>query len=900
MEIFGVFYMVYKIIIFLLLLGAFFVPAVSAEPIWTVPITCQSGDDGATLAFGTNSDATVGYDPGIDVIAPDSSGGTDFYFLLLHSDYNRLREDYRPAIDAYRPEDSWTLAMTADEPEDPVSLSWNTAAVPADIPELLLAAGGTSTDMRSVSQILLPAGTTSATITARYGVTPEAAFSADTTGGAAPLEVHFLDESAGDPSRWSWDFGDGETSAEQNPVHTYTRPGRYTVTLTVENDAGLSTETKPEYIVVAESLVAGFIADVTAGTAPLEVAFTDLSTGNPTAWEWDFGDGSTSAKQHPKHKYTEPGSYAVSLTVRNAAASATKTVPGYISVVTPLTADFDANPRSGTAPLDVRFTDLSAGTPSSWEWDLGDGSGSDLQNPVHTYTDPGAYTVTLVIRDAYGSATEVKSGFITVSAALDAEFEADLTQGTAPFAVTFTDRSAGEPTSWLWDFGDMATSTEQHPVHTYLSDGIYTVRLTVATGSGSDTETKVNYIAVGSPPSASFSASPTDGPAPLAVSFTDRSTGDPTTYRWDFGDGTSSTLKNPVHTYSVPGVYSVSLTVGNAFGQDTSTRPGYITVTQLPQAEFSADRRSVIPLQEVHFSDLSTGNPTSWAWDFGNGGRSDQQNPGFTYTRPGTYTVTLTVSNAYGSDTEVKTGYISVGVPPDAGFGADTRSGPAPLTVRFSDQSTGTPTSWLWTFGDGTTSTYQNPTHTYLSTGVYSVTLRVTNNFGSDELSRAGYIVVGDPPVADFDLEPSDGLAPLTVRFTDRSTGDPSGWHWDFGDGGSSTDQNPSHQYRYTGIYDVTLTVTNPYGSSAITLVEAVRVVNSLMTIPGCLYPPTDPDGDGCCEDLNGNLRKDYDDVVLYFNNIEWIQNNEPVFSFDFNHNGRIDFADIVRMFLMV
>ena len=163
---------------------------------------------------------------------------------------------------------------------------------------------------------------------------------------------------------------------------------------------------------------------------------------------------------------------------------------------------------------------------------------------------------------------------------LAAAFTASPTSGLAPLAVTFTDASTGGPTAWLWNFGDGGTSTGQNPVHTYSSAGIYTVTLTASNADGEDTETKTNLITVLTPPMAAFTANITEGDAPLAVQFTDQSTGTVTAWAWDFGDGSTSTVQNPIHIYESPGNYSVTLTASNAFGTSTLTKPDYIRVTK--------------------------------------------------------------------------------------------------------------------------------------------------------------------------------------------------------------------------------------------------------------------------------------------------------------------------------
>jgi len=342
-------------------------------------------------------------------------------------------------------------------------------------------------------------------------------------------------------------------------------------------------------------------------------------------------------------------------------------------------------------------------------------------------------------------------------------------------------------------------------------------------GDTLDLMLRVKGVVSGQALDADFSADPRSGPAPLTVSFTDLSTGDPTEWEWDFGDTRTSTTRNPTHVYDTEGTYTVSLTVRNADGEDTEVKTNYITVTSgpLPAADFTGTPRSGTAPLDVTFTDLSTENPTSWSWNFGDGGTSTSQNPTHRYNNVGTYTVSLTATNAYGSDTETKPGYITVSStpqPPDANFSADPTSGPAPLDVAFTDLSTGDPTSWSWSFGDGGSSTDQNPQHTYNAAGTYTVSLTAANADGSDTENKPNYITVTEPLQAAFTANPSMGYVPLThrmeVTFTDQSAGNPTSWTWNFGDNGTSTEQNPTHVYTSAGEFTVRLTVSNTGGDS--------------------------------------------------------------------------------------
>ena len=249
-----------------------------------------------------------------------------------------------------------------------------------------------------------------------------------------------------------------------------------------------------------------------------------------------------------------------------------------------LVAQFSASPTSGQAPLVVTFTDTSSGTITAWAWDFGDGVGSMIQSPTHTYNTPGTYTVKLTVSGPSGNNTATKTGYITVTAPPVAKpvaaFSATPTSGPAPLAVTFTDTSTGSITTWAWNFGNGSTSTLRQPTHSYATAGTYTVTLTVTGPGGSSAATKA--ITVTAPPVAkpvaAFSATPTSGRLPLKVAFTDTSTGNITTWAWDFGNGSTSTLRQPTHTYTTAGTYTVKLTVTGPGGSNTATKTGYITV----------------------------------------------------------------------------------------------------------------------------------------------------------------------------------------------------------------------------------------------------------------------------------------------------------------------------------
>ncbi|MBC8526900.1 MAG: PKD domain-containing protein [Candidatus Cloacimonetes bacterium] len=268
-------------------------------------------------------------------------------------------------------------------------------------------------------------------------------------------------------------------------------------------------------------------------------------------------------------------------------------VANFLEMIPP-TASFTAEPTEGYAPLEVTFTntsDLGTGDLISYLWEFGDGDTSSEENPIHEYIDADIYEVTLTVTTTHGNDTSPPTT-ITVYETIPptASFTAEPTEGYAPLEVTFTNTSdlgTGDLISYLWEFGDGDTSSEENPIHEYIDADIYEVTLTVTTTHGNDTSLPTTITVYETiPPTASFTSDPTEGYAPLEVTFTNTSdpgTGSAITYLWNFGDGDISFEENPIHEYTDAGVYEVTLTVTTTHGTDTSP-PTMISVYLQPSA----------------------------------------------------------------------------------------------------------------------------------------------------------------------------------------------------------------------------------------------------------------------------------------------------------------------------
>lgn len=350
---------------------------------------------------------------------------------------------------------------------------------------------------------------------------------------------------------------------------------------------------------------------------------------------------------------------------------------------------------------------------------------------------------------------------VTVSAdgRVAADFEADNRRPLPGQNVRFTNRSQASPefgdfVSFAWDFGDGNTSMDEHPVHAYAAPGVYTVSLTAATASKEAVRTRTAYITAPAPRlRADFTASPQVLFEGRTVQFTDTSTieeGEITEWRWDFGDGNTSTERNPAHVYASAGLYTVSLRVRGPFAEDTRVRERLITVQPAikPQAAFTFTPQEGIARQPVRFidqSDPGTAPIDTYFWSFGDNTTSASANPVHIYDDPGTYRVILTVTTELGVSTATR--FVTVTVrPPAPDFTASPRTGTPETLFQFTDATdpgSAQIEAWRWDFGDGNLSFQRNPAHRYAAPGVYTVSLQVTTSTGATfSVTKEDFITV--------------------------------------------------------------------------------------------------------------------------------------------------------------
>ena len=632
---------------------------------------------------------------------------------------------------------------------------------------------------------------------------------ADFTSFADGFVVDFTNSTV-DGTSYMWDFGDTGTSDLENPSHTYASDGIFTVTLTATNACGDHVVTYDVNISNLPS--AAFSSNVTAGCTALTVQFEDNSSSNVDSWLWSFegGNPATSTLQNPEVVYETAGVYDVELIVTNEEGNDFITLTDYVTVTTGPSAGFSQT----NDQLTYSFMNSSS-NEDSYTWDFGDTNTSNEENPTHIYDEDGMYTVILVVSNACG--TSEFSMLVNVVSSVTAGFSANSTAGCADLVVEYSDNSTSNATSWMWNFpgGNPSSSTDQNPTVTYSQAGTYDASLMVANAEYSDDISFTNYISVTDIPNADFNFDI----SMLNVDFTN-STVNGVSYFWDFGDNTTSVLDSPEHVYDAEGIYQVMLIATNSCGPDTTIIE--VNVSALPTANFSSNVQAGCADFTVNYTDLSTSNTTEWLWTFEGGepSTSTDQNPTISYSTAGVFDVTLLARNATGEDEYVLTDYISVSTTPVVTVD-QTMNGNA---VDF-DATSGNTDSYEWTVG-GLTDVYDiaNPTIVFPADGVYSITMKATNECGTSTSTFAVNITAY--PNASFENNITTGCNPLVVDYSDTSTDEVSGWMWEF-EGGTpamSVEADPSIIYNTPGTYSVRLIVSNTYGNDTVDMADLIIV----------------------------------------------------------------------------
>ncbi|MBI3142044.1 MAG: PKD domain-containing protein, partial [Bacteroidetes bacterium] len=641
-----------------------------------------------------------------------------------------------------------------------------------------------ATDSRNCSDTVLTALTVSPNPAADFSYANACAYDALALTNKSTI-------SSGTIAAYAWDFGNNTGSSSASPSVTYGTAGYYQVKMVATSSAGCK-DSATKTVQAYASPSGGFsTSDVCLNEAS---SFTNQSSG-ATTYAWDFGNNSgTSTSTSPSYTYSGANTYTVSLVASNA-NGCRDTATGQATVNALPSASFStADVCHGTA---VSFSNGSSGA-STYSWSYGDGQGSSLSSPSHTYSNAGTYDISLIAvtskgcRDtADGSVTVNANPVVSISAGDECAYD----------EVSFANSTTGA-SSYAWTFGDGSGSSTAAPSHLYTNPGTYNAVLT-ATSSASCTTKDSLSVDVFAVPSASFTSKDACTGTANAFSNTSSISTGTMAHSWDFGDnsGTSNNT-SPSYTYSIAGTYSVELiSTSNNGCSDTAT--GTATVNALPSPDFTFS--DVCLGSAMSFSNKSSG-ASSYSWSFGDGKTSTTTSPSNTYTVDGQYTVTLLATSSAGCTSSVSKTVTVYGLPTASFTATNECLGDAMTTTNLSSGAS----SYSWSFGDGNSSTSTAPSHTYGKSGSYTVNLTATSSNGCTSQKSAS-VTVYALPTASFSANTAcQGSA---TTFSNSSNG-ASTYTWNFGDGTSSTLENPSRTYAADGTYKVTLTALSAEGCS--------------------------------------------------------------------------------------
>ncbi|MBC8278192.1 MAG: PKD domain-containing protein [FCB group bacterium] len=644
---------------------------------------------------------------------------------------------------------------------------------------------------------------------------------------------------------YGWDFGDGYTSDEINPVHTYAATGEYEVTLTVRDDSDTRTESDTDKTrVTINSAPVADAGPELVGSPGEELTFDGSQSadtdGKINAFEWDFGDGNKAAGEIVKHAYQRSGIYTATLTVRDntshdlAKGFDVKTVyvnysPTAIPGMNLLVAPGDEITLDGSKSIDPD------GEIVTYRWDFGLN-----EEPVEkavvkkSYSEPGFYSAALTVVDNSGALNCEDQAKILIHVNHEPQSKPGQDVLTNKLTVKFSGTASADPDgdnlTYSWDFGDGSEpGSGAEILHTYKEFGVYPVILTVddETGLANATNSAAIMVTLNRPPAASAGEDKIVSAGDVVLfdggGSTDLEAGR-LHFQWDFGDGTKAEGVNPVKTFTGGGVYLVILRVQDDSGlpENISTDELVVRVAESPVADAGPDQ-IVSVNSEVYFDGSKStdidGMVNSFMWDFGDGFTGGGPTPSHVYSEPGKFIVTLKVIGDQileeGKNEDSDKVIVTVLDAPRAKFTYPYRAAVGSMVIfdgSDSECSTDSIVGYHWDFGDSSFGEGTIAEHIYREFGRYIVTLTVKT--GSEVETNTGstkkLIVVNDPPIAEAgpdQLIGRDEMVLLDGSASKDADGIVSLYHWDFGDGDDAEGIQVRHRYQTSGIFPVALRV---------------------------------------------------------------------------------------------
>jgi len=622
-----------------------------------------------------------------------------------------------------------------------------------------------------------------------------------------------------------WKFGDGQTSFKQDIEHTYIDTGSMDVELLVFNNGCPTKKIVRNMFYVSGPVI---IPDVSYNCSDnLEVSLTANSV-DADEYFWDFGDGNSSVLEDLTYKFSAHGNHIIELTAHNHSTGCSSTQPIEVFLRNP-TAKFNLSQTIGCSNLEVKIkadesedvtffdNDLVTGM---YLWDFGDGNQQLLSadSVSHVFRGRGTYDVKLIVAGAHGCKDSISKQIKIYEP--EVLFGAGNFEGCMPLKADFINNTISDTLiqSYFWDFGDGMNSTEMNPNHTYLQHNNYDVVLTVTDTLGCSSTSKMKDFIKAVKPNPNFNASDRSVCLNDTTGFFATHSSNIATYEWDFGNGVTSISATPKICYKNTGTYNVALSITDNHGCDTSTIfSNFIDVQKYPEPNFKADKvfSNCYPFVVSYENITQDSNIVDWYWDFGNqNGTSLQEEPIYSYSEPGFYSVTLEAISNYGCKTTLKKEhYIEVGGPIAKIVATDTICKDAQTRISFAEANN--VSSFKWFTGDGATSIEDTLLYSYKTAGIKRPILLLT----SDDLHTCDKFIIDTVFVHDVkvslveDDSEIDGCVPFNASYKAASDSAVQ-WSWSANGMRFSEDQNPQYLYGNSGIYEVLLTGTSSFGCS--------------------------------------------------------------------------------------
>lgn len=654
--------------------------------------------------------------------------------------------------------------------------------------------------------------------------------------------AYFSNNSTG-ASTYFWSFGDGQISNFANPMHYYTTSGTYSVKLLASNSFGCADSMVKSITVYPKPSASYFVPSVCQYDSAVFVNNSNINGGTIVKYNWDFGDGQTSTLVAPKHLYALGGSYIVKLKIESDNGCIDSMSSSLLIYSKPRAAFTTTIACNNDTTFFYDKSNAMAGNIILRTWSFGDGSSSNLANPIHIYNDTGYFLVKLRVLNTTNCIDSAQT-LIYVNRPPAANF--NVFQVCEDDIAIFSDSSSitlGNISQYQWSFGDGFTSALKSPIHVYVNPGLYNVKLKVFSDSLCEASI-VKSVLVYSKPKPDFKILSTcyiDSVTFIDSASTVIAPYSIISYLYRFGDGFTSVKRNPKHKYASPGSYNVTLVCTTDKGCIDSIVKT-ISVASIPMAGFYY-RNSCLNDTAQFIDTTISGSPITFRkWYFGDGTYSLLQNPQHYFYTAGTYIISLVCSNGNNCSDSVSFP-VTIYPKPLARFSTLDVCPGSPITVV--DQSNGSGsaiTNYFWTFSDGYTDTNKTPIHICpnLPGNKLTIKLRITTQFGcTDTTSRTINILT--PPKAFFSFD-TVCLGEFS-HFYDYSVANAfkmASWKYIFDDSTFSTNRNAVHKFNTSGWHLVWLKVINENGcldsiSRNVLVVDLPKINFSASMIEGCV-----------------------------------------------------------------